>query len=150
MKRGRIGVGVALIVLAVPVVVLARGRGFEQQAVPSGEQVTVWGTTESVTTNSQNWQAVPTVPAAALNLTPPAPLYLSVDLSAGKAKFRVVDEGGDVVNPSSVLVDGKGVSTATFAVTGEGLEDPTIEWKRKGDDAVEAASVIASIAGEQD
>ena len=67
-----------------------------------------------------------------------------------KAQFQLVDDGGDAVEPSSVLVSGKGVSTATFLTFDEGLENPRIEWKRKGDDRVQAASVIVSTSGEPD
>jgi hypothetical protein len=153
MWRGSIVAGVAIAVLAVPVVVVAGGGSFFDQGVPSSAQETVWGTTDDVSTDANDWEPVPSMAQgveATLDIVPPAPLYLSVDLKAGKAQFRLVDAGGDVVNPSSVLFSGKGVSTATFMTTGEGLEDPTIEWKRKGSDPVEAKSVVVSTSGEQD
>ena len=144
---------VGVVALAIPVGVAARGGTFFEQSVPSSPQETVWGTANAVTTNSNDWEPVPEMAQgldASLDIVPPAPLYLSVDLKAGKAQFRLVDSGGDEVDPSSVLFSGKGVSTATFVTFGDGLEDPTIEWKRKGNDRVEAASVVASTSGEPD
>ena len=152
MKRGFIGVAL-LVALAVPAVVAAGNVSFLVQSVPSNPQETVWGTTEAVSTNSNNWEPLAKLPQGTevpLDIVTPAPLYLSVDLKAGKAQFRLVDGGGDIVYPSSVLFSGKGISTATFMTSGDGLEDPTIEWKRKGNEPVEAKSVVASTSGEQD
>jgi hypothetical protein len=153
VKRGSVIAAAVLIALAVPVVVVARGVGFFEQSVPSNPQESIWGTDTQASTNSNSYEPVPGMPQGTevtLDIVPPAPLYLSVDLKAGKAQFRLVDAGADEVTPSSVLVSGKGVSTATFITGGDGLEDPTIEWKRKGNDEVEAASVVVSTSGEQD
>jgi hypothetical protein len=153
VKRGPIIGAAVLFALAIPVVVAARGSDLFFQGVPSNAQETVWGIAEEVSTNSNDWQPVPEIRQGtdlSLNITPPNPLYLSVDLNAGKAQVRLVDSTGDTVVPSSVLFSGKGVSTATFVTLDDGLDDPVIEWKRKGNDRVEAASVIASTSGEQD
>jgi len=154
MKRGHILTGAAVVALAVPVTVAARGvDDLFFQGVPSNPQETVWGIAEEVSTNSDGWQPVPEIRQGTdltLNITPPNPLYLSVDLNEGKAQFRIVDSTGDTVIPNSVFFSGKGVSTATFVTLDDGLDDPIIEWKRKGNDRVEAASVIASTSGEHD
>jgi hypothetical protein len=152
MKR-RLLISVGLAALVIPAIVVARGENFLTQGVPTTPQHTVWGTTSSVSTNSDSYKPVAAMAQGgevSLDLVPPAPLYLSVDMKSGKAQFRLVDEGGDVVNPSSVLFAGKGVSTATFSTVNEGLENPTIEWKRKGNKRVEVKSIVASVSGEQD
>ena len=153
MKRGGIAIACALGALAVPVAVVAGGGGFLDQSVPTAPQQSVWGTTDPASTNSDQYEAVPGMPQGTevtLDLSPPAPLYLSVDMKSGKAQFRVVDGNGDTVNPRSVLISGKGVSTATFLTLDDGLEDPTIEWKRKGNQRAELISLVASTLGEND
>jgi len=142
-----------MVALAIPVVVGARGTDLFFQGVPSSAQETVWGTDADVSTNSNTYEPVPEMRQGtdvSLDITPPNPLLLSVDLKAGKAQFRVVDSTGDTVVPASVLFSGKGVSTATFVTLDDGIDDPVIEWKRKGEDRVEVKSIIASTSGEQD
>ena len=141
--------------LALPAAVLAGGGGLIQQAITSDPQQSAWTTSGSVAVNGKQYVDIPRMPQGTdvtLDITEPSPIYVSVDLKAGKAKLRMLDSetSTDVVIPAAVTFAGKGVNTATFIVEGDGFEEPTIQWKKVGKTKARAASVTASIIGEVD
>jgi len=146
----------AALLVAVPAVVFARGNGpIESNIAVSGGQTT-WSTAGPATTSSKTFKALHGLPRfepGNLDYDPGAALHVAVDLRAGKAQLRLRDAGTPTatIDPGSVLVAGKGVSTATFLVIGSNtMTDPVIEWKRLGRARVEAKSVTVDLIGPLD
>ena len=153
MRRKVLVTAAGITLLALPAAVLAGGGGLIQQEITSDPQQSAWRTGAPVTVNSRQFREIPDMPQGddvTLDITAPSPIYVSVDLRAGKAKVRMREGGTEQVEPASVLLTRKGVTTATFIVEGDGFENPVIEWKKVGRPRVRASSVVASIIGEID
>lgn len=145
--------GACSLALVVPAaLVLGGGNSPTTHVITQGTQ-TAWSTSETVSTGSKLFKPVVGIPQGdevTFDTEPPSPVQISVDLRRGKAKLRLVDRDGDPITPSSVLVTGKGVSTATFYLQSSDLEDPVIQWKKVGKPRVRAASIVATNWGAQD
>ena len=157
MRNGMTAVLAGAIVLAVPAVVIA---GFPDDQDPlqgtlEFAEQTVW-TAGSVQTNSKAYEAVgdmPTPEEIPADWTRPTTIQVSVDMTSGKARLRLVDTSDvnpPVFDPQSVVFAGKGVSTATFVIRNGDLDGPVVEWKRLGDDKAKAASVVVSAIAHPD
>src|SRR5262245_15774971 len=156
MRKRLIFAAAAILVVAVPAVVLAGGSGpIESNIAVSGGQTT-WSTAGPATTNSTAFKGVRGLPRfepGNLDYDPGAALHVSVDLRAGKAQLRLRDAGTPTasIDPGSVLLAGKGVSTATFLVVGiNTMTDPVIQWRRIGRAEVKAQSVTVDLIGPLD
>jgi hypothetical protein len=156
MRRRLMLAAAATLVVAVPAVVLARGNGpMESNIAVSGGQTT-WSTGGPTTTNSKRLKAVGGLPRfepGNLDYDPGAALHVAVDLRAGKARLRLRDAGtpSATIDPASVLLAGKGISTATFLVIGSNtMTDPVIQWKKLGRARVRAQSMTIDLIGPLD
>ena len=155
MRKRLMLAAAATLVVAVPTVVMARGNGpIESNIAVSGGQTT-WSTGPT-TTNSKRLKAVRGLPRfepGNLDYDPGAALHVAVDLRAGKAQLRLRDAGTPTatIDPASVLLAGKGISTATFLVIGSNtMTDPVIQWKKLGRARVRAQSMTVDLIGPLD
>ena len=154
MRKRTMALGAAALALGLPVAVLAGGTSYYgENVITLDPEQAAWATGAPVETGSREFRPIRGIPQGEgvdIDFNSPSPVYVSVDLKAGKAKLRIVDAGGDPSVPSSVTLAGPGVTTATFANFVDGFEDPVLEWKRVGRDRVVARSVVASTIGELD
>jgi hypothetical protein len=144
------------IALAVPAVVVA---GFDPEDPLSGTfdaaERRVW-TAENVATDDKKYRPIDDMPAPEaflIDWVRPSTIQVSMDLKAGKARMRLVDENTvnpPEIEPQSVVFAGKGVSTATIVIRDGDLDLPVLEWKRLGEDEVKAASIIVDGIGHPD
>jgi hypothetical protein len=152
-RKVLLAAGACSLALVVPAAIVL-GGGNPPTAVNfvNGTQ-TAWSTSETVSTGSRTFKPVVGMPQGdevLFDTISPSPVQISIDLRRGKAKLRIVERDGDAITPTSVLVTGRGVHTATFFIQSSDLEEPVIQWKKVGRPRVRAASIVATNIGPQD
>lgn len=157
MKKRRFVPAVAGLVLAVgvPAAVLAGGNAPQESNLYLTGGETTWATDGATSTNGRAFKPVRGLARwteATLDYEPATAIHVAVDMRSGKGKLRLVDAGefGAVIRPSSVLLNGKGIHTATFLLTGGLMSDPIVQWKRLGNGRLRAASVVVDVVGDLD
>lgn len=148
-----LGAALAVSIILVPAIVLARGSDGPSGQGGLTDQV-VWSSNGEVSTSSKDFARVATtnvfIDSYWVN---PVTVDVSADMISGKARFRVKGfPSASILRPDTALFSGKGVSSFQF-FTADGdtqHQNFEIEWKQVGKAPALAANVVATLSGEKD
>lgn len=152
-------VGAALIV---PAVVLASGPSgsFDTGITNAGGKLKFSSSGGAVHTLSTKFRTIPgmTLPSPTEFYKLPVTVQISADMTAGKARFRVVSDvslgpSRAPLTPGSAIFAAPGSNSFQFVEPGTSSDtasDYDVQWKRVGGSQAEAADVVMTLFGAPD